>query len=243
VAIVKFDDHPDWDSVDWRMSEVSAAIREDAERGLRELVDLTDAIADDGRLCLIGVELVEALLDIHADSVIDQFEEALRHHANLRKALSCAWPHLDASVVERLREHIGPDEDIGRTPAAPRHRERVWERTLDAPLRDVRVKELVAGLAAAARAGLENDVEPGAIERAADPGAAHFLWPRYRCTGEGVSPFYRCGVRLELRGRAVVAEVDLLQDDVESLPRSEPWRIAAVFRSQSENLPVINESA
>jgi hypothetical protein len=201
------------------------------------LVELVDGLPDD-RLCMVGVAL-EPLLDIHTDLVVDAFEEALRHHANLRKALSCAWLHIDEGIAERLTGYIRAEEHLGKQPGTRDSSVEQWRSARDEPIRDVRVRvrELVTFLASAAKTGLENSVDRGAVERAADPGAAHFVWPRFHCTRDVQLPFYRCGLRL---GRGV-CELDLLEADVRSLPESDPWRVAAWLRIEMERLPNIEE--
>src|SRR5437588_3360343 len=109
---MKFSEHPLWDEVDWRCAELGQLVDSPREC-LAALVQYSATLSDD-RLCQLGVFVVEPLVNTHGEAMVDEFETALREHASLRKALSCAWLDVDKAIEKRLRDLVRPDENIGR---------------------------------------------------------------------------------------------------------------------------------
>ena len=98
----------------------NAVVAGPARRALDITLSFCETASDDDDLCWIGVNLVEPLLDLHWKAVHDRFEKAAISSANVRKALSCATLDIrprgkrkGALVEHRLRDLIGPNENIG----------------------------------------------------------------------------------------------------------------------------------
>ena len=199
---------------------------------------------DDDRLCQLGVEFVEPLVDMHWSEIGREFEVVLRDHVAMRKALSCAWLR-DDDLQRELETLVGPDEDIGRRKSRIEAKPK-WEMAHSAPIRDVRIADLAEMLHRAMDIGLPKVVDVAMVQRVADRGAGHMLWPRFKCTpaADATRPFYRCAVHLHLADQPVsdaVFEADFLAADVDSKPEVERWRVAAHFRRYAERLPGIAE--
>jgi hypothetical protein len=235
---MEFDDFPDRDELDHRFAAVRRAHRGDPRGRLAALLPVIAGI-DDDRLCQVGVEFLEELVDVHWAEIQPDFEAALREHAELRKALSCCWFNDDA-VGDHLATFLQPGEDIGRQQTDPRP-EPSWEPLHRGPIHDMRLEMLTSMLEPAARAGLENAVDMERVREITDPHGGNLLWPRFRCVPADAAPppFYRCAVLLAWS--VAVFEADLLCDEVDALPETEPWRIAALFKRSSEELPGVHE--
>ena len=240
---MEFDNHPDWDETDYRLAEASNLMRRSPGESLAMVLRFIDDL-DDDKLCSLGVAFVEPLLDLHWGEIGREFEVALGEHVALRKALSCAWLR-DDDLQRELDPLIGPGEDIGRH-GMPTEPKPTWEQ-VDRPLiRDVRISDLVKMSNNATNAGIPSRVEVAVVERVADPGASHMLWPRFKCTpvDDSARPFYRCAVHLHLAHQRVsdaVFEADFLVADVETMPETQQWRVAAHFRRYAERLPGVTE--
>jgi hypothetical protein len=239
---VKFDDHPDWDDIEYEMNRVYKLLTSSGADGIPALVALAESLPDD-RLCWLGVSVLEPLLDQRWEQVGEAFERAAQTGPSLRKALSCAWLN-DHQLQERLHALVRPEENIGRrtSPEEPRPK---WQRQSRSPIRDVRIAALTDLAAAAAAEDVPVQTDIARITAAADPGAAHLLWARYRCDRPtGGAPFYRCGLMLHLSHQAApdaVVEVDLLVADVDALPETAPRRVLALLTRQLERLPGLHE--
>ena len=208
------------------------------------LLDFVDGL-DDDRLCQVGVEIIEPLLDLHWDLIGSRFEAALRERTELRKAFSCTMLDIADADDDRLRALIQPGEDVG-TGGKHKPREREWWKlALDGPIRTVRVPELLELIDRAVAAGLTASITRDDVERVVDPGSGPLVWTRFRCSPpDGREPFYRCGVRLHLlrpQGPDAVFEVDLLAADVDALDPANERRIVSLLKSAMERLPGLKE--
>ena len=238
-----FDDHPDWDEVDYELAAVARMVHDDPVRALGATVELAESLPQD-RLCQLGVEVLEALLDLHWAVIGQRFEAAAAVNANLRKALSCCGLNIDSGDEARIMSLIRPEENIGRQEAddepAPS-----WEQVRDAPVRALRLSELDAMIKAATDAGLPRTIDPDRFSKA-DPDARHLIWARFRCapTSNNAPHFYRCAVRFFVPSQTMpsaVAELDVLQADLDALPLVDDRRLVALFKRDSENLPAVDD--
>jgi hypothetical protein len=99
-------------------------------------------------------------------------------------------------------------------------------------------------IGAATEAGLSRRVD---LERfsEADPGAGHLIWARFRCTPASPdSPsFYRCAVRFFVPPHVPggIAELDVLEADLDALPLTAERRITGLFQTDSERLPAVED--
>jgi len=240
---VKFDEHPDWDDIDRTVAAVEHQVHTSPADALTVIIDLAESLPED-RLCQLGVNLIEPLLDLHWDEIGEAFESAARGRSNLRRALSCAWLDLDEGVIARLEGLIQPGEDIGRLPATDDPKP-TWQRLRRPVIHDIQLHQVESMVKRAAAAHLPHVPDGGRLGALADAGAVHVVWPRFRCDpADGLPPFFRCALRLVLSGqtlREAVCELDLLVSDLELLPETALWRVTAHLRHHLELLPGVDE--
>ena len=89
----------------------------DPADSLKLVIGLALEAPDDRHLCSLGISLIAPLLDVYWRDVGGEFIEAMRVHANLRKAYSCAWVQIPHSLQAQLDALVLPEEDVGHRPA------------------------------------------------------------------------------------------------------------------------------
>jgi hypothetical protein len=77
-------------------------------------VAVADLAPDDAALCLLGIEVLEPLAELHWRELADALDSALARSVPLRKAMSCVWlGDVPDELERRWRGHLRPEDDIG----------------------------------------------------------------------------------------------------------------------------------